>query len=155
MYQNGADFRRALEFVEGPSLLDFMGIHPTIIPCYPITQQIAEKFHAITRHYSSGESSRVKDFVDILLLAELGNIDPNRLSLAIKATFEHRNTHSLPDEILDPPREWTKPYQNLAAQVSVSYRTLDEANIAMKAFLNPLLKGDAISIWKPDYWAWD
>lgn len=29
-----------------PALLEFAGISPTIVPCYPLTQQIAEKVHA-------------------------------------------------------------------------------------------------------------
>jgi len=36
----------------------------------------------------SGESTLVKDFVDILLLVELGRIDSDRLLRAIQASFE-------------------------------------------------------------------
>ena len=54
----------------------------------------------------SGESSRVKDFVDILLLAELGKIDSDHLYRAIQAIFNARKPHSLPREISDPPAEW-------------------------------------------------
>jgi hypothetical protein len=87
-----------IDLLEGPSLLDFAGIQSTILPCYPVTQQISEKFHAYTRPHVSGESSRVKDFVDILLLAKLGKIDANRLYLAIQATFDFQKTHVLPIE---------------------------------------------------------
>ena len=128
-----------IELLKGPSLLDFASIQPAIIPCYPVTQQIAEKVHAYTRPHVSGESSRVKDFVDILLLAESGKIDSDRLSRAIQATFDARKTHSLPREIPDPPAEWSRPYQKLAAEVSLSYKTLEEANDAIKVFLNPIL----------------
>lgn len=86
-----------IDYLEGPSLLDFTGIRPTIIPCYPITQQIAEKLHAYTRPHVSGESSRVKDFVDILLLAELGRIDPDHLLRAIQA---RRSTSAKPIRFL-------------------------------------------------------
>jgi len=77
-------------------ILDFAGIASTEVPCYPITQQIAEKLHALTRKYASGGSSRAKDFVDILLLASLSNIEGVTLSKAIQSTFEIRNTHPLP-----------------------------------------------------------
>jgi hypothetical protein len=143
-----------IDQLKGPPLLDFAGIESTIVPCYPITQQIAEKVHAYTRPHSSGESSRVKDFVDILLLAELGKIDSTRLYRAIQATFEARKTHSLPQEIPDPPAEWSRPYQKLAAEVSLSYRTLGEANIAIKAFLNPLLSEKSTRQWDPVHWSW-
>lgn len=140
--------------LEGPALLDFAGIQPTIIPCYPVTQQIAEKIHAYTRSHTSGESSRVKDFVDILLLAELGKIDSDRLYRAIKATFDARKTHSLPREIPDPPTEWSRSFQKLAAEVSLIYQPLDQANIAVKRFLNPILGGMIIHQWDPGLWSW-
>src|SRR4030066_1913583 len=37
------------DYLETPNLLAFAEISPLIIPCYPLTQQIAEKLHAITR----------------------------------------------------------------------------------------------------------
>ncbi|MDD5468347.1 MAG: nucleotidyl transferase AbiEii/AbiGii toxin family protein [Anaerolineales bacterium] len=143
-----------IDQVEGPSLLEFAGIQPAIIPCYPVTQQIAEKVHAYTRPHTSGESSRVKDFVDILLLAELEKIYSKRLDRAIRATFESRKTHSPPREVPDPPAEWSIPYQKLAAEVSLIYPTLDEANIAIKRFLNPILARMKKYRWDPDTWSW-
>lgn len=103
-----------IDRLQGQSLLDFAGIQSAIVPCYPITQQIAEKVHAYTRPHASGESSRVKDYVDILLLGELSTIDADRLYRAIQATFDMRKTHLLPIEIPDPPVGWSKPFQKLA-----------------------------------------
>jgi hypothetical protein len=137
-----------------PALLEFAEIQPAIIPCYPITQQIAEKIHAYTRPHRSGESSRVKDFVDILLLAKIGTIDSIRLSKAIQATFNARNTHPLPLEMPDPPLEWQKPYQKMAAEVDVVFRTLDSANQAIKKFINPILGNEVIYQWDPESWSW-
>lgn len=144
-----------IDQLEGPSLLDFAGIKTTIVPCYPITQQIAEKVHAYTRPHISGESSRVKDFVDILLLAELGKINADRLYRAIQATFEARDTHPLPKEIPDPPGEWSRTFHKLATEVSLRHKTLDEANGAIKRFLNPLLIGSIVHQWDPDIWLWN
>jgi predicted Zn-dependent peptidase len=87
-------------------------------------------------------------------MAELGKIDPDRLLRAIRATFASCNTHPIPKEIPDPPAQWSSPYQKLAAQVSLGYLTLDEANQAIKAFLNPLLRGEKIHLWDPDRWVW-
>lgn len=140
--------------LEGPSLLDFAGFQPTIIPCYPVTQQIAEKVHAYTRPHVSGESSRVKDFVDILLLAELGKIDADRLYQAIQATFNARQSHSLPKEIPDPPAEWSKSFQRLSIEVSLREKSLDEATSAIKTFLNPILGEKMIRQWDPGIWTW-
>ncbi len=49
-----------------PPLLEFAGLPPTQIRCYPLTQQIAEKLHAYTRPRQHGDNSRVKDLVDFL-----------------------------------------------------------------------------------------
>jgi hypothetical protein len=133
-----------IDQLAGPALLDFAGIQPTLVPCYPITQQIAEKVHAYTRSNVSGESSQVKDFVDILLLVELGKIDSDHLYHAIQATFDARKTHQLPREIPDPPVEWSRPFHRLATEVSLGYQTLGEANIAIEAFLNPLFSEKSI-----------
>lgn len=143
-----------IDQLKGPPLLDFAGIQPTIVPCYPVTQQIAEKVHAYTRPHISGESSRVKDFVDILLLAELASINADHLLRAIQATFDARKTHSLPRQVPNPPVEWTRSYQRLAAEVSLGYKTLIEANIAIKAFLNPLLSKESVLQWDPSNWSW-
>ncbi|MCL5998986.1 MAG: nucleotidyl transferase AbiEii/AbiGii toxin family protein [Chloroflexi bacterium] len=58
-----------------PPLLEFAGVLPVQVPCYPLTQHIAEKVHAYTHEYASGPSTRVKDLVDLLLIAELGMLN--------------------------------------------------------------------------------
>lgn len=98
-----------VEYLEIPPLLTFAGIKPTIVPCYPITQQISEKYHAFTRPHASGASSRVKDLVDMLLLAEMGELDNTTLREAIQATFDDCKTHELPPEVPLPPKDWTLP----------------------------------------------
>jgi len=143
-----------IDYLEVPDYLGFAGIQPTIVPCYPITQQIAEKVHAYTRPHSSGESSRVKDFVDILLLAEFGQIDPERLYYAIQTTFDVRKTHLLPREIPDPPAAWARPYQRITAEVSLRFQTLSEGNLAIKTFLNPILSRMRVYQWDPKLWFW-
>lgn len=82
-----------LEYLYTTDLLDFAGLSPTRVPCYLLTQQIAEKLHAYTKPRKSGESSRVKDFVDLLLLAELEPVSGERLWSAIQATFTTEATH--------------------------------------------------------------
>ena len=57
------------ETLTTPPLLAFAGIVPVTVPCYPLSQHLAEKVHAYVRPFSSGESTRVKDLVDILLIA--------------------------------------------------------------------------------------
>jgi hypothetical protein len=64
-----------VEILTTPAVLAFAGIPPTESPCYPLSQQVAEKAHTYTRPHPTGQSSRVKDLVDVLLVAGLGPMD--------------------------------------------------------------------------------
>jgi hypothetical protein len=137
-----------------PELLAFADIRPTIIPCYPFTQQIAEKLHAYTRLHVSGERSRVKDFVDMILMAALTEIQGEKLRQAIKATFSHRGTHPLPSQLSAPPRNWEASYRKLAGEAGVEYVALGDAFLALQKFLDPLLSNFPVEIWDPTSWGW-
>jgi hypothetical protein len=143
------------DYLQTPDLLAFAGLPSTAVPCYPTTQQIAEKLHALTRTFQSGESSRVKDYVDILLLAGMGEIDGSRLYAAIISTFNARNTHPLPLRLPAPSLNWKRPFQRMAREVTLEYGSLEEADHAMKRFLNPLLQGENITVWHPTHWYWE
>jgi hypothetical protein len=138
-----------------PELLAFAGFQPTLIPCYPVSQQIAEKLHAYTGAYGSGKSSRVKDFVDMILLAGLAEIKAIKLRQAIDATFAQRGTHMLPEQLPPPPENWQPSFGKLAAQVGIEFASLEEAFLALQRFLGPLLSPDhAPGIWDPILWSW-
>jgi hypothetical protein len=143
-----------IEYLITPALLEFADIQPTVVPCYPITQQIAEKVHALTRPHPSGEVSRVKDLVDILLLAELGEMDGEHLLQALQATFYARQTHSLPIIFPDIPAGWAISFRKIADEVGLSYRSLEDASNAVKRFLNPILSGEVRGRWDPVRWSW-
>jgi hypothetical protein len=143
-----------VEILTAPALLAFAGIPPTEIPCYPLSQQVAEKAHAYTRTHPAGQSSRVKDLVDILLIAGLGPMDAQTLDQALEATFNRRRTHPLPQYLPEPPSTWSVPYSRLAGDVGLEYRTLGEASEAARRFLDPVLRGEAVGIWDPVAWSW-
>jgi hypothetical protein len=143
-----------VEYLKTPALLEFAEIQPTIVPCYPITQQIAEKVHAYTRFHPSGKGSRVKDLVDILLLAELGEIDGKLLWEALRATFENRKTHPIPNILPDAPADWITPYRKIVEDASLGHITLEEANVAVKKFITPILSGEIEGKWDPGQWSW-
>ena len=143
-----------VEYLKTPAPLEFAGFPSTIVPCYPITQQIAEKLHAMTRSHASGEGTRIKDLIDILLLAELGRIDGKHLTKALKATFDARQTHSLPSSFPDLPTSWAVPFRRLSADVGLNYPSMEDAENAVKNFLNPILRGEEIGRWDPVEWSW-
>lgn len=138
-----------------PALLDFADISPTVVPCFPIMQQIAEKVHAYTRPHVSGASSRVKDLVDILLLAELQPLSGLSLRQALQATFEARHTHPLPVTLPSPPDSWSQPLRRLADETGLVWRELDDAVAAVQEFVDPVLQNQNAGRWSPILWTWE
>ena len=122
---------------------------------YPINQQIAEKLHAYTKPRASGDNTRVKDFVDILLLAGLSRIQFDDLIAAINATFDFEDTHPIPNELTTPPDGWGRSFRRLAAEVGLEIINLDDAYQRVKVFIEPVLLGQQkITEWQPDRWEW-
>jgi hypothetical protein len=137
------------ERLVGPSLLVFAGIAPVVIPCYPLTQHLAEKVHAYVRPRSTGASTRVKDLVDIVLIAEQNAVDGPTLQTAIQATFEAYGAGEPPVSLPQPPATWTVTFKKLAEEVGLSDATLSAADQTARAFLEPVLRSEASAVWSP------
>jgi hypothetical protein len=137
------------ESLTGPPLLSFAGIPPITIPCYPLTQHLAEKVHAYVRPRSTGPSTRVKDLVDIVLIAEQIGIDGSALSAAIQATWSVYEAGEPPLNLPQPPTTWTVTFKKLAEEVGLSDATLSAADETARAFLEPVLRGTASGVWSP------
>lgn len=138
-----------------PPLLAFAGIAPSAALCYPVSQQIAEKFHAYTRPHGASEGSRVKDLVDILLLGSLASLSGERLFHALQATFETRRTHPLPRTLPAPPADWAAPFRRLASETGLAWTSLAQAFGALQEFLAPALAGKSKNVWNPTTWRWE
>ncbi|MHB8806491.1 MAG: nucleotidyl transferase AbiEii/AbiGii toxin family protein [Anaerolineaceae bacterium] len=137
------------------SFLDFARIDSVIVPCYSIHQQIAEKFHAITRTYSSGESSRVKDLVDILALASVSKLDLEKLQRAVILTFNRRNSHPIPTETVGIEPVYQKTFINLASQVKLRFYRIEDANDALNSLFLPVISNKDALIWNPEKFIWE
>ncbi len=142
------------EELAAPSLLGFADVDPIVVLCYPVTQHIAEKLHAYTRPHISGESSRVKDLVDIVLIARAGAIDGAVLMEAVKATFAWRATHAMPPTLPDPPASWAVPFIKMAHDVGLADVPLAAAVDIARRFLNPVLQLGVSGVWDPAAGEW-
>jgi len=136
-------------------ILAFADIRPVRIACYPVIQQIAEKFHALTRIYTSGESSRAKDFVDLLLLAQASSIRGDILQEAIKTTFNNRSTHRVPEKTPTLASSVQREVVRLFQEYDMKYSRLQEAEKALEGFLNPVLSKEKPGNWNPAKWVWE
>jgi hypothetical protein len=145
----------AIEYLPTTDLLEFADVEPACVPCYPVSQQIAEKLLAYTQTYGSGLSSRVKDFIDLLLLAELGQINGDELTSAIQATFQNAG-HQVPVEFTPPPRDWRQPYQRTASLLGLEDISFDQAYDLLQKFLVSILKvNENKGEWNPTKWRWE
>ena len=128
--------------VEFPPLLDFPAPR---LRAYPRETVVAEKLEAIVR--LGMVNSRMKDFYDLVVLANMFDFDGPILERAIRATFERRKT-SLPGELpialtdvftSDPTK--TGQWSGFARKAGVDNAgTLSQAAAAIVAFIQrPLL----------------
>lgn len=146
----------AVEIVSTPGLLAFAGIPPVRVPTLPITQHVAEKLHAYTRNYQSGSSSRVKDLVDIVLIASHYTIEAGELRRALDATFAIRRQHNLPASLPRPDSQWATAYRKLAREVGID----EEIEVGFREavrFLDPVLRaavGDG-ACWNTEAREWE
>lgn len=125
-----------VEFAEGRNWLDFAGLPSHRFPLICKEQQFAEKLHAYSLPRES--NSRVKDLVDMILLVDTGEMDDSRLLEAIKATFQRRDTHPIPEKLLPPPGLWEKPFSVLAMDCGLS-ENLGQAYARLNTFFEALI----------------
>ena len=142
------------ESLTTPPLLAFAGIPPTTIPCYPISQHLAEKIHAYVKPRASGESTRVQDLVDTLLIATHMPVAAAALRAARQVTFAAQGADAPPFSLPAPPAAWTSKYQRLAQDVGLDDTTLSAAFEHARRFLDPVLSGQTTGTWSPIAHAW-
>ena len=100
------------------------------------------------------KNSRIKDLVDILLLANLDNsVQADRLRTAIEAVFSTRGD-VLPTQIGQFPQNWQTWFRKASKELGLPYETLDQATDAVRMFVDPVLEGLAVGVWNPESWNW-
>jgi hypothetical protein len=144
----------AADMLDMPPVLAFAGLEATAFPAYPLTQHIAEKVHAYTLPHPSGEGTRVRDLVDLLLIAGHASFQLSLLRQAMAATFTSRQTHVIPDLLPEPPEGWRVPFRELAREVGLAWSDLTLGFAAAAVFLDPVLRSEDGGTWEPSSWTW-
>lgn len=137
-----------------PALLAFSGITPAVVPCYPVSQHIAEKVHAYVRPHPTGANTRVRDLVDLVLLGRNCSVDAEKLHAALGATFSARDLGPPPITMPDPPADWRVSFRLLCAQVGLGGLDLVEATTEVRRFLEPVLQEPVAGVWLPEQQTW-
>jgi hypothetical protein len=99
-------------------------------------------------------STRVKDLVDLALIASASSVDADRLSRALRETFTQRDRHELPGALPRPPADWRVPYARMALEVGLAAE-LDRGYERAARLLDPALSGDlGAAVWEPTTQSW-
>ena len=115
------------EWKKGEDILEFAGIEPAYVAMLPIEQHFAEKIHAYSYPRDKRPFSRMRDLVDLVLLIEQGLPDKKLVLSAVKATFDRRGTHDIPQVLEAPPETLEGSYGQLAEDCGVAKKTMAEA----------------------------
>lgn len=138
-----------------PGVLAFAGIQPVRIAAIPLERHLAEKLHAYTRTHEDGrENTRVKDLVDIALIAELSRLEAAALRAAIDHTYASRFLQPIPPRVPPPPASWRLPFRELARALGIP-EDLSTGHSTAAALLDPILASDVTDrCWDPDERRW-
>ncbi|WP_237708749.1 nucleotidyl transferase AbiEii/AbiGii toxin family protein [Kocuria rhizophila] len=134
-------------------------VPPTRVSLYPVVDHIADKLCATQSMYGSAgdqSSTRVRDLVDLVVLARTQHVNGIELSQAIAAEWEHRGLSGAP--FFAPPKSWDRLYPPVARRVPAcgDFLTFDAAVELTTAFLDPVLDGSAEDcLWSPERLAWE
>lgn len=123
---------------------------------YPVVDQIADKVCATMNSYGHGQSSsRVKDLVDLVVLAVTQTVNGSELLTAIEAEARRRRMSRIVRFVV--PDGWGAGYNRLARQVAYcdGMEHIDAASSLVATLIDPALDGRAIGrTWCPDKRAW-
>lgn len=118
---------------------------------YPVPDQIADKVTATMQSYGPNRhSTRVKDLVDLVVIARTQTVDLDRLRAALAA--QHHRTDDYAS--FTPPAQWRRDYPHMAKQVPAigPFHDFDGATALVRKLVDPALDTDGRSglTWKPD-----
>jgi hypothetical protein len=136
-------------------LLEFAEIPAIVVPALAVEQHLAEKLHAYSRTYAGGQpSSRVKDLVDLVVIAHTTTVDGEQLRQAVSAIFKRRDTHEPSSALAAPPRDWARPWATLVEHLPADADLATGFSVAA-AFWDPVLDGGADLVkWDPELLVW-
>lgn len=111
-----------------PTALDFAGAVPVEMEVIDIHRHAAEKLHAMLRIYEDGESSRVRDLIDLMLLLEHEPLGPATLARTVTTVWEERDGVPPPQSFPGLPQGWPTRYEQLASEHDIDPPTFLEAS---------------------------
>jgi len=142
--------------IEFPTLLDFPAPK---LKVYSIETAIAEKFEAIVSLQL--QTSRMKDFYDILFFAEHYKFNQEILFKALNTTFENRSTNlALSKNIFEDKFKSDQNFQKLWSAFLdrnklENDKTFSEIVSQIQSFIQPVFDPAKKNNWNPEKWKWE
>lgn len=128
-----AEVAGGTEILEIASPVRGVGLAPARVTAVDVAQHAAEKFHALCRLYAGGRpSTRVKDLVDLVLLAEAGLLPDARLGTRLRSVFAVRDGTDPPKHLPDPPAAWDSDYPVMIAGLEVACANVASAMVTAR-----------------------
>ncbi len=106
------------------------------VPCLNLTEQIAQKVHALTEPLPRGRpNARARDVIDILLLDARLQLDADAIARACTSVFASRMAHRWPVLQFSFPPEWSGMLPELARQTAYDTTDIGLIELRFNAFL--------------------
>ncbi len=150
------------KIVNGPVELDY----PTLIDLpspklmvYSLESSIAEKFEAIVK--LNFQTSRMKDFYDIVFIAGSKSFQNKTLKKALETTFKTRETDLIERKIIYEEEFKNDKTKQVQWDSFITKNKLDADDEFIKVvekleiFIEPLFKSKEDKIWSPEKWQWE
>lgn len=129
------------------------GLEPPSFRLYPIVDHVADKVCATFERFGDqgGLSTRVRDLVDLVVIARTQSIEASALRFAIEAERLHRGLPPITE--YRTPDSWARTYPEVARGVAdcADYPRHADAVEFVGRFLDPVLSGELVDgVWYPD-----
>jgi hypothetical protein len=135
--------------------IDIDGLTTADYRIYPVVDHLADKLVAMTSTFASNRpSTRYRDLVDIVLIAQTQTIDADALRAAVESETIHRN-HSLPERLKLPDSSWTRGYAAIAQTVAgLDAQDATDALAIAVSLYRPVFENLIDGTWDPSTMQW-
>lgn len=144
------------ETVTGPISFTIPGITPPTLRVYPLVDHVADKVAATETDFNGRESSRIRDLVDLVIIARTQTMRARELGHAIRSERLYRGLPARPT--VQVPASWRSAHAGFQRQIrNPNYRSgFDDACAIVRAFIDPVLsENPPDGAWNPTRLAWE
>jgi hypothetical protein len=121
---------------------------------YPIENHIADKICAILQTYATGSSSRAKDLIDLVIIANNFSVSATTLEEALDSEFSLRRMVRPTGYVAD--KSWESTYETMAKslQSAANHKKLHLAEALVNEFLFNIPKNQDSKSWSNELGSW-